>query len=91
MLISHMQRTVTHFPPKAAASVRHSGVSSIRSRSADAGKTIVVLLLLFFPLPWDLGCMQPIFASVTQSFLTLVHISVAFIGAPNVIGVSLHG
>lgn len=37
--------------PKAAASVRHDGVSSIRSRSADAGKTIVVLFVVVCPLP----------------------------------------
>ncbi len=32
--------------PKAAASLRHDGVSSVRTRSADAGKTIVVLFVV---------------------------------------------
>lgn len=53
---------------KAAASVRHDGVSSFRSRSADAGKTIVVLFVV--------ACL--FFASVTQGYLVLVHTSVAF-------------
>lgn len=37
--------------PKAAASVRHDGVGSVRSRSADVGKTIVVLFVVVCPLP----------------------------------------
>lgn len=37
--------------PKAAASARHDGVSSVRSRSADAGKTIVVLFVVVCSLP----------------------------------------
>lgn len=37
--------------PKAAASVRHDGVSSVRTRSADAGKTSVVLFVVVCDLP----------------------------------------
>ncbi len=69
--------------PKAAASVRHDGVSSVRSRSADAGKTIVVLFVVVCPLPPRLhtAYFLPLWHS---AFWGLVHTSVAFKRASNI-------
>lgn len=62
---SHAVRSDT-LSPKAAASVRHDGVGPVRSGSADAGKTIVVLFVVVCALARRHT--QSIFASVTQCF-----------------------
>lgn len=46
VLLKSHAAAVTHFPPNAGAPARHSGVNSVRTGSADAGKTIVSCLLL---------------------------------------------
>lgn len=45
LLRSHMQHTVDTLSPKASASARRAEVSSLCCRSADAGKTVVVLFV----------------------------------------------
>lgn len=46
LLLKSHAAAVTHFPPNAGAPARHSGVNSVRTGSADAGKTIVFYFLL---------------------------------------------
>lgn len=68
---SHAVRGDTLFLPTAAASLRHDGVGSVRCRSADAGKTIVVLFVVICA-PSGLQ-LDPFFvASVMQRFLGLL-------------------
>lgn len=77
------QHAVTHFPPKAPASLGHGGVDSVHPRSADAGKTIV-LFVVVSPLLSLRTAPPPIyfFTPLWQCFLGLVHTtSVSFIRA----------
>lgn len=71
-----MRCTVTHFSPKAAASVKRGGVSPVRARSADAGKTIVVLFVDVCAVPRLHSSL--FFATVTQYFSGMIHTSAAF-------------
>lgn len=59
--------------PKAAASVRHGGVSSIRYGSADAGKNNCCFVCCCSS---STQAAHSLCASVTQCFLGLVHISI---------------